>query len=69
MFCTCEILIYILYISNRMRKISIVYENKITVTNIRGYFEKTVTKFGTGAKADIPKEYLGKRVIILVCEN
>jgi len=43
--------------------------NEITVKNIRGYFEKRVTKFGTGAKIDIPKEHLGKMVVILVHEN
>ena len=29
-------------------------------------FEKTVTKFGSGAKIDCPKEYLGKQVYILI---
>lgn len=29
-------------------------------------FEKTITKFGTGAKIDAPKELLGKKVYVLV---
>jgi putative transposon-encoded protein len=52
-----------------MRKIPIVYANELTVRNIVGYFERTVTKFGTGAKVDIPKEHLGKKVVLLVCKN
>ena len=28
--------------------------------------EKTVTKFGTGAKVDCPKEHLGKKVYIII---
>jgi len=28
--------------------------------------EKKVTKFGTGAKVDCPKEYLGRRVYLLI---
>ena len=28
--------------------------------------EKRVTKFGTGAKVDCPKEYLGRKVYIIV---
>ena len=52
-----------------MRKIPIISTNEITVNNIRGYFEKKVTKFGTGAKIDIPKEHLGKKVVILVCRD
>ena len=34
--------------------------------NDRTNFEKKVTKFGTGAKIDAPKEYLGKKVVVLV---
>ena len=52
-----------------MRKIITTISNQITVKNIQGYFEHTVTKFGTGAKIDAPKEYLGKKVIILVCKG
>jgi len=52
-----------------MRKIPTIYANELTVSNISGYFERTVTKFGTGAKVDIPKEHLGKRVVLLVCKN
>ena len=29
-------------------------------------YEKTITKFGTGAKIDAPKEFIGKKVYILV---
>jgi len=28
--------------------------------------EKTVTKFGNGAKLDCPKEHLGKRAYIMI---
>ncbi len=52
-----------------MRKIPFNSVNEITVKNIKGYFERKVTKFGTGAKIDIPKEHLGKRVVILVRED
>lgn len=62
-----------LYISNiyeiNMRKIPLIMANEIKVKNIIGYLEKKVTKFGTGAKIDIPKEYLDKKVIILVCKD
>jgi len=52
-----------------MRKIPFNPTNEFTVKNIRGYFEREVTRFGTGAKIDIPKEHLGKKVVILVYEN
>jgi putative transposon-encoded protein len=37
--------------------------------NVVGFFERKVTKFGNGAKIDCPKEYLGKRVYIVVCDD
>ena len=52
-----------------MKRIPLTTSNEIKVNNIQGYFEKKVTKFGTGAKIDIPKEHLGKKVIILVCKD
>lgn len=52
-----------------MRKIPLKSANEFTIKNIRGYFERKVTKFGTGAKVDVPKEHLGKKVIILVYED
>jgi len=52
-----------------MKRIETHVSNAIIVKNIRSYFEKTVTKFGNGAKVDTPKEYIGKRVIVLVCKD
>ena len=52
-----------------MRKIKTTVSNEISVKNIDGYFERQVNKFGTGAKIDAPKGYLGKKVIILVCKD
>lgn len=31
-----------------------------------GIFEKEITKFGTGAKIDAPKEYLGRKVYVFI---
>ena len=52
-----------------MRKVPLIITNEIKVNNIEGYLEKKVTKFGTGAKIDVPKEHLNKRVVILVCKD
>jgi len=48
------------------RKI-IVNKNKIHFEEeFEGMFEKKITKFGTGAKIDAPKEHLGKKVLVFV---
>ena len=52
-----------------MRKIPFIYSNEISIKNIKGYFERRVNKFGTGAKVDIPKEHLGKKVVVLVYDG
>lgn len=52
-----------------MRKLAIERGRLVLNEGIVGFFRKTVTKFGTGAKVDCPKEYLGKTVYIVVCED
>ena len=49
-----------------MRRIKLM-EKKLDIKDeIEVLFEKTVTKFGSGAKIDAPKEHLGKKVYVLV---
>ncbi|MEM4055620.1 MAG: DUF2080 family transposase-associated protein [Thermoplasmatales archaeon] len=49
-----------------VRKVHIKEDNHITVKNIQAYMEKTVTKFGSGAKVDCPKEFLGKMALVII---
>ena len=39
---------------------------RVAVEGVEGFFEKTVTRFGTGAKVDCPKQYLGRAVYVIV---
>jgi len=40
---------------------------KLSITdNIDLVYEKIITKFGTGAKIDAPKEFLGKKVYVMI---
>ena len=49
-----------------MRKIKM-QEKKFQLTDdIDFVYEKTITKYGTGAKIDAPKEFLGKKVYVLI---
>jgi len=38
-------------------------------TEVKFFFEKQITKFGNGAKIDAPKEFIGRKVIVLVIEE
>jgi putative transposon-encoded protein len=52
-----------------MRQIEIEKGKLVLTEGVNGFFQKTVTRFGTGAKIDCPKEYLYKTVFIVVCED
>jgi len=47
-------------------KVSKKVDNEITVRNIQAYMERTVTKFGSGAKVDCPKEFLSKKAFLII---
>jgi len=42
---------------------------RLEVEGILGFIERRVTPFGTGAKVDCPKEYMGKRVLLVILRN
>ena len=52
-----------------MRKVIIKKSTELHIKGISGFIKRKVTKFGTGAKVDCPKEYLGKNVYLVVCEE
>ncbi len=52
-------------VNNKM-ELRVNLESELVDTKIETLFEKTVTKFGSGAKIDCPKEYLGKKVYVVV---
>ena len=42
-------------------------DKKLQITDdIECLFEKTINKYGTGAKIDAPKQFLGRKVYVLV---
>jgi|TARA_Y100000310_G_scaffold190097_1_gene190069 putative transposon-encoded protein len=49
-----------------MRKISMMKGKMQLVDDIDHIYEKKITKFGTGAKIDAPKEFVGRNVYVLV---
>jgi putative transposon-encoded protein len=49
-----------------MRKIRVHEATELTVRGVEGFFEKPVTKFGSGAKIDCPKQYLGRTVFVVI---
>ncbi len=52
-----------------MKRVGIDRGKLLLEDDVVGFFQKKVTKFGTGAKVDCPKEYLGKTVYVVVCAD
>lgn len=49
-----------------MRKIQMQNHKLKIEDDIEQIYEKTITKFGTGAKIDAPKNFIGKKVYVLI---
>jgi len=49
-----------------MRRIKIEAATELTVKGITGFVVRRVTPFGNGAKVDCPKEYLGRKVYLVI---
>lgn len=52
-----------------MKKIKLKTKSELKLKNIKGFLERKVTPFGTGAKVDCPKEYMGKTVYLVIIEK
>ena len=52
-----------------MRKIKIKEKNELKISGILGFMERIVTPFGNGAKVDCQKEFIGKRVFLVICKD
>jgi putative transposon-encoded protein len=49
-----------------MKKVVIEEKSELRLGNIEGFIKRKVTKFGTSAKVDCPKEYLGCEVYLVI---
>jgi len=52
-----------------MKIINIIPKTELKIKGIKGFLRNKVTWYGTGAKVDIPKRYLGEDVYIVILEN
>ena len=52
-----------------MKKVKVEMQSEINLKNIIGFIKRKVTKFGTSAKVDCPKEYLDKTVYLVITDD
>jgi putative transposon-encoded protein len=51
------------------RRIEVIKDNITLTDEVEVVYEKTVTRFGTSAKVDAPKKYIGKRAYVVILKE
>jgi putative transposon-encoded protein len=52
-----------------MKKVKIIEKSTLILKNIRGFVEREVKPFGTSARIDFPKEFIGKKVYVVIVDE
>ena len=52
-----------------MKKVPLIVKTRLVIDGIEGFMIREVTPFGTSAKVSCPKEYLGKKVYLVILKN
>jgi putative transposon-encoded protein len=52
-----------------MRKIEVIEGNVTLTDEVDVIYEKRVTPFGTSAKLDAPKKYIGRRAYVIILKD
>lgn len=52
-----------------MKKVKIVEKSSLTLKGIKCFLEREVKPFGTSARIDFPKEFIGKKVYAIVTDE
>ena len=52
-----------------MRKVKIINKTTLTLRGIKCFLERIVKPFGTSARIDFPKEFIGKKVYVVVTDE
>lgn len=52
-----------------MKRIKITKKATLTLRGIKGFLERVVKPFGTSARIDFPKEYIGKKVYVVIIDD
>lgn len=52
-----------------MKKVKITEKSTLILNNIKGFVEREVKPFGTSARIDFPKEFIGKKVYVVILDE
>jgi putative transposon-encoded protein len=52
-----------------MKKVKIIEKSILTLRGIKCFLEREVKPFGTSARIDFPKEFIGKKVYVIIADE
>jgi len=52
-----------------MKKVRIINKTTLTLKGIKCFLEREVKHFGTSGRIDFPKEFIGKKVFVIVADE
>ena len=52
-----------------MKRVNIIEKSTLTLKGIKCFLEREVKPFGTSARIDFPKEFIGKKVYVVVADE
>jgi len=52
-----------------MKRVKLVEKSTLTLKGIKGFIERVVKPFGTSARIDFPKEFIGKKVYVVIMND
>ncbi|PIN90068.1 hypothetical protein COU61_02865 [Candidatus Pacearchaeota archaeon CG10_big_fil_rev_8_21_14_0_10_35_13] len=52
-----------------MKKVKIERRSTLTLKGIKCFLERTVKPFGTSGRIDFPKEFIGKKVFVVIADE
>ena len=52
-----------------MKRVKVINKSTLTLKGIKCFLEREVKPFGTSARIDFPKEFIGKKVYVVVANE
>jgi len=52
-----------------MKRVKVIMRSNLTLKGIKCFLERVVKPFGTSARIDFPKEFIGRKVYVIIADE
>ena len=52
-----------------MKRVKVIEKSSLTLKGIKCFLEREVKPFGTSARIDFPKEFIGRKVYVIIADD